>query len=158
LAPGGPAALDRIQDVTRELARVYGPGVPGDVVPGQFRGERPAGYPGAPGDEAPGGSPAEALGGYPGGTAGLSAAALAPDWLSLACGVSVLSGGAAQNGPQADAGPAGPGGTASGPEADWTVALLGRAVVQAREARQVAALLGGGVRGVGAGALGSVGP
>ncbi len=31
LAPGGPAVLDRIRDVTRELAAVYGPGAPGDV-------------------------------------------------------------------------------------------------------------------------------
>ena len=31
LAPGGPAVLDRIRDVTRELAGVYGPGAPGDV-------------------------------------------------------------------------------------------------------------------------------
>jgi hypothetical protein len=135
LAPGGPAALARIRDVTRELAGVYGPGVRADVVPGRW----------------PGGAP----GGYLGDEPGLSAA-VPPDSLCLAFGVSVLSGGAAQNGPQADNGPAGPGSGAGGPAACWTVAGIGQALAQARQARQVAALLGGGVRVVDAAALGSV--
>jgi hypothetical protein len=135
LAPGGPAALARIRDVTRELAGVYGPGVRADVVPGRW----------------PGGAP----GGYLGDEPGLSAA-VPPDSLCLAFGVSVLSGGAAQNGPQADNGPAGPGSGAGAPGARWTVAGIGRALARACQARQVAALLGGGVRVVDAAALGSV--
>ena len=46
LAPGASDVLDRIRDVTRELAAVYGP-APGDVAPGLavpgVRGERAAG-------------------------------------------------------------------------------------------------------------------
>jgi hypothetical protein len=155
LAPGGLAALDRIRDMTRELAGVFGPRVPGDVVPGQFPGELPAGYPGASGAEAPGRSAGEGLGGYVGDEPGLSAA-VPLDSLCLAFGVSVLPGGAAQHGPQADDGPAGPGSGADGPSAAWTVAGIGGALAQARQARQVAALLGGGVRVVDAAALGSV--
>ncbi len=111
LAPGGPAVLDRIRDVTRELAAVYGPAAPGDVAPAS---------------------------------------------LCLAFGVSVLPGGAVPHGPQAGDGPAGPGGGAGSPEAGWTVAALGRALDQARQARRIAALLGGGVRVVDAARLGSV--
>jgi hypothetical protein len=118
-APGGPAVLDRIRDVTRELAAVYGPGAPGDL-------------------------------------AGPSAAVPAPTSLCLAFGVSVLPGGAAPHGPQAGDGPAGPGGGAAGPEPGWMVADLGRALDQARQARRIAALLGGGVRVVDAARLGSV--
>jgi hypothetical protein len=110
-APGASAVLDRIRDVTRELAAVYGPGAPGDVAPAS---------------------------------------------LCLAFGVSVLPGGAVAHGPQAGDGPAGPGGGAGSPEAGWTVAGLGRALDQARQARRIAALLGGGVRVVNAARLGSV--
>ncbi len=86
--------------------------------------------PGAPGDVAPG----------------------TPASLCLAFGVSVLSGGAAPNRPAAGDGP---GGT-SGPEAGWTAAGIGLAVAQARQARRIAALLGGGVHVVDAAGLGSV--
>ena len=145
LAPGGPAVLDRIRDVTRELAAVYGPGAPGDVAPGWSPGEVPGGY---AGDAVPGE--------YGGDVAGPSAAVPAPASLCLAFGVSVLPGGAVPHGPQAGDGPAGPGGGAGGPEAGWTVAGLGRALDQARQARRIAALLGGGVRVVDAARLGSV--
>jgi hypothetical protein len=111
LAPGASDILDRIRDVTRELAAVYGPGAPGDVAPAS---------------------------------------------LCLAFGVSVLPGAAVAHGPQAVDGPAGAGGGASSSEAGWTVAGLGRALDQARQARRIAALLGGGVRVVDAAALGSV--
>ena len=37
LAPGASDVLDRIRDVTRELAAVYGPGAPGDVAPASLR-------------------------------------------------------------------------------------------------------------------------
>jgi hypothetical protein len=145
LAPGGPDVLDRIRDVTRELAAVYGPGAPGDVAPGWSPGEVPGGY---AGDAVPGG--------YGGDVAGPSAAVPAPTSLCLAFGVSVLPGGAVPHGPQAGDGPAGPGGGAGGPEAGWTVAGLGRALDQARQALRIAALLGGGVRVVDAAMLGSV--
>jgi hypothetical protein len=195
LAPGASDVLDRIRDVTRELAAVYGPGAPGDVAPDQFAGELPAGYPGARGDVAagqfrgelpagypgarggagpghssgeaphghvaPGWSPGEyagdaAPGAYRGDAAGPSATVPAPASLCLAFGTSVLPGRAVPHGPQAGDGPAGPGGGAGGPEAGWTVAGLGRALDQARQARRIAALLGGGVRVVDAARLGSV--
>jgi Purine catabolism regulatory protein-like family/PucR C-terminal helix-turn-helix domain len=111
LAPGDLAVLDRIRDVTRELAAVYGPGAPGDV---------------------------------------------APVSLCLAFGVSVLPGGAVPHGPQAGDGPAGLVGGAGSLAAGWTVAGLGRALDQARQAQRIAALLGGGVRVVDAARLGSV--
>jgi hypothetical protein len=111
LAPGASDVLDRIRDVTRDLAAVYGPAASGDVAPASLR---------------------------------------------LAFGVSVLPGGAVPHGPQARDGPAGPGGGAGSPEAGWTVAGLGRALDRARQARRIAALLGGGVRVVDAARLGSV--
>jgi Purine catabolism regulatory protein-like family/PucR C-terminal helix-turn-helix domain len=170
LAPGSQDVVARIRDVTRELAAVYGPGVPDDQEPGQFPGQRAAGYPGAPGDVAPGavtgrfpgglpgGSPGDAIpGGYSGDAGPLAAGpGLAP--LCLAFGLSMLSGGSAPNGPQAGDGPAGLGGPGgmSGPEAGWTGAGLGRALDQARQAGRIAALLGGGVRVVDAAGLGSV--
>jgi hypothetical protein len=105
----------------------------------------------------PGGYAGDAAAGeYRGDVAGLSAAVPAPTSLCLAFGVSVLPGGAVPHGPQAGDGPAGPGGGAAGPEAGWTVAGLGRALDQARQARRIAALLGGGVRVVDAARLGSV--
>ena len=66
LAPGGSAALDRIRDVVRELAAVYGPAAPRDVAPGQFPGGGLAGYSGAPGEwhVAPGHSAGEAPHGH----------------------------------------------------------------------------------------------
>jgi hypothetical protein len=74
--------------------------------------------------------------------------------LSLAFGVSVLAGPAGEEGTPVASGEAdhGTGGGAAG----WTVAGVGRHLAQARQARQVAALLGGGVRVVDAAALGSV--
>ena len=84
--------------------------------------------PGAPGDPAPGAAPAP---------------------LCLAFGVSVLSGGASPGSMQAGDGP-------GGPEAGWTAAGIGLAVAQARQARRIAALLGGGVHVVDAAGLGSV--
>jgi hypothetical protein len=155
-APGGPAVLDRIRDVTRELAAVYGPGARGDVGPGHSSGEAPLGHvaPGWSPGEVPGGYVGDAVPGeYRGDVAGPSAAVPAPTSLCLAFGVSVLPGGAVPKGPQAGDGPAG---GAAGPEAGWTVAGLGRALDQARQARRIAALLGGGVRVVEAARLGSV--
>jgi hypothetical protein len=76
----------------------------------------------------------------------------APGPLCLAFGVSVLSGGARPDSTQAGDGP---GGT-SGQEAGWTAAGIGLAVAQARQARRIAALLGGGVHVVDAAGLGSV--
>jgi hypothetical protein len=131
LAPGGAAALDRFRDVTGELAGVYGPGVPGDVAPGQ--------------------PPGSALGGYPG-DAPEPSTAVPPDSLCLAFGLSMLPSGTAQHGPPAADDPAGPGAAETG----WTVAGIGRALAQAHQARRVAALLGSGVRLVDAAGLGSV--
>jgi hypothetical protein len=74
--------------------------------------------------------------------------------LSLAFGVSMLAGPAGEEGTPATGGEAGhgPSGGASG----WTVAAVGRHLAQARQARRIAALLGGGVRVVDAVRLGSV--
>jgi hypothetical protein len=69
---------------------------------------------------------------------GGAAASGAPGGLGLAFGVSVLAAGAGDDGP------------------GWTVAGIGRALAQARQAGQIAALLGGGVRVVDAAGLGSV--
>ena len=57
--------------------------------------------------------------------------------------------------PQAGDGPASTG-TCGSPDPCWTGAGIGRALAQARQAREVAALLGGGVRVVDAAGLGSV--
>ena len=189
LAPGGSATLDRIWDVVRELAAVYGPAAPRDVAPGQFPGGRPAAYSGAPGDMAPGHSAGEAPhghvapghsageaphghvapgrfpsgyagdavpGGYGGDLAGPAAAVPAPGSLCLAFGVSVLPGEAAPHGPQAGDGLVDPGSGAGRPDAGGAVAGLCRALAQARQAREVAVLLGSGVRLVDAAGLGSV--
>jgi hypothetical protein len=85
----------------------------------------------------------------PGDTTGDRAA---PGALRLAFGVSVLAGPAADDGPHAAAGhpPVGPG-------KGWTAAGIGGAVAQARQARRLAALLGGGARLVDAAEAGSVG-
>jgi purine catabolism regulatory family protein/PucR-like helix-turn-helix protein len=131
LASGGAAALDRFRDMTGKLAGVYGPGVPGDVAQGQL--------------------PGSALGGYPGDAPGPSTA-VPPDSLCLAFGVSVLPAGTAQHGPHAADDPAGP----DAAETGWTVAGIARALARARQARRIAALLGGGVRVVDAARLGSV--
>ena len=48
LAPGGSATLDRIRDVVRELAAVYGPAAPSDVAPGHFPAGRRPGIPARP--------------------------------------------------------------------------------------------------------------
>jgi purine catabolism regulatory family protein/PucR-like helix-turn-helix protein len=156
LAPGAAAVLDQIRRKAQELAGVYGP-APGDVAPGWSPGEPPRGqaapgqgparYLGTQGDEALGRPP----GGYPGDAPGL-AAAVPADSLCLAIGVSVLSGAAAQHGPQAGDRQAGTGAS----DTSGAVAGLGRALAQARQARRVAALLGGGVRVVDAAGLGSV--
>jgi hypothetical protein len=74
----------------------------------------------------------------------------APGALGLAFGVSVLADQAGEDGPPATGGEAVHG--ADG----WTVAGIGRALAQARQARRIAALLGGGVRVVDAAGLGSV--
>ena len=74
--------------------------------------------------------------------------------LSLAFGVSVLAGPAGEEGTPVAGGEAGHG--TSGGAAGWTVAGVGRHLAQARQARQVAALLGSGVRVVDAAGLGSV--
>ena len=80
----------------------------------------------------------------------------APDSLCLAFGVSVLPGEAAPRGPQAGDGPVDPGSGAGDPDAGGAVAGIGRALAQARQAREVAVLLGGGVHLVDAAGLGSV--
>jgi len=105
----GGGVLDRIEAVTRVLARVYGPA---------------AAFPPAQGS------------------------------LGLAFGVSVVAGQAGEEGTPAAGGEAGHG--AGGDTAGWTVAGIGRALAQARQARRIAALLGGGVRVVDAAGLGSV--
>jgi Purine catabolism regulatory protein-like family/PucR C-terminal helix-turn-helix domain len=74
--------------------------------------------------------------------------------LSLAFGVSVLAGPAGEEGTPAAGGEAGHG--AGGDAIGWTVAGIGRALAQARQARRIAALLGDGVRVVDAAGLGSV--
>ena len=93
---------------------------------------------------------ADAYGPVPGVAAALPAAHGA---LGLAFGVSVLPGPPGEEGTPAT-GEAGHG--AGGDTAGWTVAGIARAVAQARQARRVAALLGGGVRVVDAAGLGSV--
>ena len=70
--------------------------------------------------------------------------------LELALGVSVLPGGA---GPAAGSHA---GGDAAGPGAGWTVAGVCQTVAQARQARRLAALPGGGVRLVDAAGIGSL--
>jgi Purine catabolism regulatory protein-like family/PucR C-terminal helix-turn-helix domain len=84
------------------------------------------------------------------------AAALPPAQgsLGLAFGVSVVVGQAGEEGTPAAGGEAGHG--VGGDTAGWTVAGIGRALAQARQARRIAALLGGGVRVVDAAGLGSV--
>ena len=72
--------------------------------------------------------------------------------LELAFGVSVLSGGAGSAAGGYTAGEVTGPGTGSG----WTVAGVSRAVAQARQARRLAALPGGGVRLVDAAAIGSL--
>jgi hypothetical protein len=98
----------------------------------------------APGDVAPGAtlgwSPGRLPAGYPGDVPGPPVAGAAAGPLCLAFGVSVL---------QAGDGP-------GGPEAGWTAAGIGLAVAQARQARRIAALLGGGAHVVDAAGLGSV--
>jgi hypothetical protein len=74
--------------------------------------------------------------------------------LGLAFGVSVLAGQAGEEGTPAAGGEAGHG--AGGDAAGWTVAGIGRALAQARQARRIAELLGEGVRVVDAAGLGSV--
>ena len=74
--------------------------------------------------------------------------------LSLAFGVSVLASQPGEEGTPAGGGEAGHG--TGGDAAGWTVAGIGRALAQARQARRVAALLGSGVRVVDAAGLGSV--
>src|SRR5690348_3255933 len=78
----------------------------------------------------------------------------APGALGLAFGVSVVTRQAGEEETPAASGEAGHG--AGGDAAGWTVAGIGRALAQARQARRVAALLGGGVRVVDAAGLGSV--
>ena len=134
LAPGGAGVLDRIGAVTRILAGAYGSRAPGDVAPGATLGWSPGRLPAA----------------YPGDVPGPPVAgAAAPAPLCLAFGVSVLSGGATPDSTQAGDGP-------GGPEAGWTAAGIGLAVAQARQARRIAALLGGGAHVVDAAGLGSV--
>jgi Purine catabolism regulatory protein-like family/PucR C-terminal helix-turn-helix domain len=77
--------------------------------------------------------------------------------LELAFGVSVLPGGAAAGRAGSHAAWSYAGGEGGNPEAGWTVAALSRALTQARQARRLAALPGGGVRLVDAAAIGSVG-
>jgi hypothetical protein len=96
-----------------------------------------------------------ALGGVYGPTPGAPGAfPAAQGALGLAFGVSVLAGQAGEEGTPAAGGEAGHG--AGGDAAGWTVAGIGRALAQARQARRVAALLGGGVRVVDAAGLGSI--
>ena len=75
----------------------------------------------------------------------------APGALRLAFGVSVLPGTAADGDPRADASYA-PGGV----ESRWTAAGIADALARARQARRLAALLGGGPRLVDAAEVGSV--
>ena len=92
-----------------------------------------------------------ALAGAYGPVAGMAdAVTAARGTLGLAFGVSVLADQAGEDGPPATGGEAVHG--ADG----WTVAGIGRALAQARQARRIAALLGGGVRVVDAAGLGSV--
>ena len=95
-----------------------------------------------PGDGAP-----EQAGAHGPGDGAPETAAPAPGAASLAFGVSVLPAGDGE--PHSGPGPAGLPGR-------WTVAGLRRALARARQARRVAALLGGGVRLVDAAGLGSV--
>ena len=96
-----------------------------------------------------------ALAGTYGPVAGMAdAVTAARGTLGLAFGVSVLSGQAGEEGTPAGGGEAGHG--AGGYAVGWTVAGIGRALAGARQARRVAALLGGGVRVVDAAGLGSV--
>ena len=74
--------------------------------------------------------------------------------LGLAFGVSVVTRQAGGEETPAAGGEVGHG--AGGDAAGWTVAGIGRALAQARQARRVAALLGGGVRVLDAAGLGSV--
>jgi hypothetical protein len=145
LVAGGAAVMGMIAAVAGELAGVYGPGAPRHLAAGAWPGHSPA-------------EPLAVAGGFAGGAPGpdLSpAGAVAP--LRLAFGVSMVPGGPAPHGPGAGDGPAGPGGGTEDPGAGWTVAGIGRALAQARQARRIAALLGEGVRVVDAAELGSVG-
>jgi len=75
--------------------------------------------------------------------------------LELAFGVNVLPGAAAGRAGSHAAGSYA-GGESGNPEAGWTVAALSHTLTQARQARRLAALPGGGVRLVDAAAIGSV--
>src|SRR5215472_17135484 len=77
--------------------------------------------------------------------------------LELAFGVSVLPGAAAAGQAGSPARGSYAGGESGNPETWWTVAGISRAVAQARQARRLAALPGGGVRLVDAAAIGSLG-
>jgi DNA-binding PucR family transcriptional regulator len=87
----------------------------------------------------------------PGDPAGDSLDRVAPGALRLAFGVSVLPGPATDGDPRAAASyaPGGAGGR-------WTAAGIADALAQARQARRLAALLGGGARLVDAAEVGSV--
>src|SRR5215472_686326 len=92
-----------------------------------------------------------ALAGTYGPVAGMAdAVTAARSALGLAFGVSVLTGQAGEDGTPAAGLDAGHG------TGGWTAAGIGRALARARQARRVAALLGGGVRVVDAAGLGSV--
>ncbi len=77
--------------------------------------------------------------------------------LELAFGLSVLPGTVAAGQAGSHAAGSYAGGEGGNPETGWTVAGISHAVVQARQARRLAALPGGGVRLVDAAAIGSVG-
>jgi purine catabolism regulatory family protein/PucR-like helix-turn-helix protein len=77
--------------------------------------------------------------------------------LELAFGISVLPGAAAAGQAGSHAAGSYAGGESGSPETGWTVAGVSRAVAQARQARRLAALPGGGVRLVDAAAIGSLG-
>ena len=145
LCPGGAAVLDQIRDVARALAGAYRPG---DGAPEQAGAHPPGnGAPEQAGAHAPGSAAPEQAGAHGPGDGAPETAAPAPGAASLAFGVSVLPAGDGE--PHSGPGPAGLPGR-------WTVAGLRRALARARQARRVAALLGGGVRLVDAAGLGSV--
>ena len=148
LAPGTPAVLDRIAEVTRGLAGVYGPGAvaagyppggPAELAAGTGLGGTAAEYgpggmaaayrPGGLGGTAPSAVPGQSLGAegpgpYPGEVAsGLAvpapvAAVPVPASLSLAFGVCVLSGATVQSGPRTGGAAVGAGGGGPGAAGD----------------------------------------
>jgi hypothetical protein len=144
--PGG-GVLDRIGAAARALAEAYGPapGMTGAIpaAPGALGLAFGVSVLTGPVTEEPGRRPSGGSGPWGPGACPRGGGVLPP---------ASTAGPAEEEGTPPAGGEAGHGGGGDG----WTVAGVGRALAQARQARRVAALLGGGVRVVDAAGLGSV--